>query len=77
MIANPRIPAYKYDPYDKKLTREYYDTELMHKNRQAAIQQARGAKKFGLVLGTLGRQGSPKIYDVRVVRLSDISVLWV
>ncbi|XP_064619383.1 2-(3-amino-3-carboxypropyl)histidine synthase subunit 1-like [Lineus longissimus] len=63
MIANPRHPAYKYDPYDKKFTREYYDTELMHKNRQGAIEQAKGARKFGLVLGTLGRQGSPKIFE--------------
>ena len=25
MIANPAVPAYRYDPYARKLTREYYD----------------------------------------------------
>ena len=36
----------------------------MHKNRQQAIGAASQANKFGLVLGTLGRQGSPKILQV-------------
>ncbi len=25
MIANPAIPTYRYDPYGRILTREYYD----------------------------------------------------
>jgi 2-(3-amino-3-carboxypropyl)histidine synthase len=25
MIANPSIPAYRYDPYSRLLTRERYD----------------------------------------------------
>jgi 2-(3-amino-3-carboxypropyl)histidine synthase len=25
MIANPTIPAYRYDPYGRVLTREQYD----------------------------------------------------
>lgn len=29
--------------------------------RQQAITTARGAKRFGLILGTLGRQGNPSI----------------
>ncbi|KAJ1658346.1 Diphthamide biosynthesis protein 1 [Dispira simplex] len=61
MIANPDIPAYQYDPYSKKFTREYYEHEEMHTLRQQAIITARHAKKFGLILGTLGRQGSPKV----------------
>ena len=35
----------------------------MHKNRQAAIDKASHAKTFGLILGTLGRQGSTIVYD--------------
>jgi len=31
--------------------------------RRDAIAKARGAKTFGLILGSLGRQGNPKIYE--------------
>lgn len=61
MIANPDVPAYRYDPYDRKLTREIYDHIGMRDARKTAIQAARGAKVWGLVLGTLGRQGNPAI----------------
>ncbi|KAF5835432.1 putative diphthamide synthesis protein-domain-containing protein [Dunaliella salina] len=61
MIANPAIPAYRYDPYARKLTREYYDQAGMRAARQAAVEAARGAQRWGLVLGTLGRQGNPAI----------------
>ncbi len=37
----------------------------MHAMRQAAIAAARDARRFGLILGTLGRQGSPHIMQVR------------
>lgn len=61
MIANPTLQAYKYDPYEKKFTEEHYDHVEMRKNRKRAIDQATTAKRFGLILGTLGRQGSPKV----------------
>ncbi|XP_033123551.1 2-(3-amino-3-carboxypropyl)histidine synthase subunit 1-like [Anneissia japonica] len=61
MIANPSIKAYRYDPYSKVFSQEYYETERMHSIRQSAIAKARNAKKFGLILGTLGRQGAPKV----------------
>lgn len=61
MIANPTVEAYKYDPYEKKFTRELYDHKEMRKNRKAAIDASVGAQKFGLILGTLGRQGSLKV----------------
>lgn len=63
MIANPQLPAYRYDPYSKVFSREYYDHNLMLKTRHDAILKASTAKKFGLILGTLGRQGSPKIME--------------
>lgn len=63
MISNPSLEAYKYDPYEKKFTREHYDHVEMRRNRKKAIDASRGAKKFGLILGTLGRQGSTKVMD--------------
>jgi len=63
MIHNPSVAAYRYDPYSKVFTREHYDHEQMKQVRQDAIATAQGAKKVGLVLGTLGRQGSTKVME--------------
>lgn len=63
MIANPGIPSFRYDPYSKKFTKESYDHDEMHSLRKSAIEQAKSAKKIGLILGTLGRQGSSKVMD--------------
>lgn len=59
MIHNPQLPAYRYDPYSRKLTRETYDHTEMHDLRRQAIKSAKTAKKWGLILGSLGRQGNP------------------
>lgn len=59
MIHNPKIPAYRYDPYSRKLTHETYGHDEMQDLRRAAIRTAKGAKKWGLILGSLGRQGNP------------------
>ena len=59
MIHNPELPAYRYDPYSRKLTRETYDHDEMHTLRRQAISSAKTAKKWGLILGSLGRQGNP------------------
>ncbi|MEQ2206483.1 Diphthamide biosynthesis protein 1 [Xenoophorus captivus] len=64
MIANPDIPAYRYDPYSKVFSREYYDHKAMRASRLQAIDKARLAQRWGLILGTLGRQGSPKVLEV-------------
>ncbi|ODV84216.1 hypothetical protein CANARDRAFT_201391 [[Candida] arabinofermentans NRRL YB-2248] len=58
MIHNPSIPAYRYDPYSRKFTRERYDQKEMVTVRNEAIERAKSAKKIGLILGALGRQGS-------------------
>ena len=63
MIANPSTPAYRYDPYSKVFSREHYDHKEMQKVRREAVVQASAAKKWGLVLGSLGRQGSPNVLD--------------
>jgi len=59
MIANPSLPAYRYDPYSRKLTRETYSHDEMLSLRSSAISTARTATKWGLILGALGRQGNP------------------
>ncbi|KAJ2781909.1 Diphthamide biosynthesis protein 1 [Coemansia interrupta] len=69
MIHNPQIPAYAYDPYSKKFTRERYSHDEMHSLRKNAIAAAKDAKKFGLILGTLGRQGNPKVLEELKERL--------
>lgn len=56
--------VYRYDPYSKVFTREYYDHDAMRALRKEAIEKARLAQKWGLILGTLGRQGSPKVLEV-------------
>ncbi|KAB5585960.1 putative diphthamide synthesis protein-domain-containing protein [Coniochaeta sp. 2T2.1] len=59
MIHNPSVPAYRYDPYSRKLTHEVYEHVEMQDLRRAAIKTAKTAKKWGLILGSLGRQGNP------------------
>ena len=59
MIHNPLLPAYCYDPYSRKLTRETYEHDEMHDLRRDAINSAKKAKSWGLILGSLGRQGNP------------------
>ena len=103
MIANPTVPAFRYDPYSKKFTRERYDHVEMRTVRDEAVQTARRSiaayshlqpqpeaqsylpsppptpeptavsrsrpisqspsddiPMWGVILGTLGRQGSFK-----------------
>ena len=62
MIANPQVRQFlRYDPYSKVLSEEVYDNGMMHDIRRSAIQKAVLASKFGIILGTLGRQGNPAI----------------
>lgn len=58
MIANPHLRAFRYDPYEKKLTEEFYNHEEMLNTRLMAIEHAKETGRFGLILGTLGRQGN-------------------
>ncbi|CAJ0958321.1 unnamed protein product [Ranitomeya imitator] len=66
-----------YDPYSKIFSREYYDHSTMQKNRGDAISSATGAKTWGLILGTLGRQGSPKILEHLESRLQALGCRYV
>ncbi|XP_040194303.1 2-(3-amino-3-carboxypropyl)histidine synthase subunit 1 [Rana temporaria] len=77
MIANPDTKAFRYDPYNKVFSREYYDHKAMLENRSQAIKSAVGAKTWGLILGTLGRQGSPKILEHLESRLQALGCRYV
>jgi 2-(3-amino-3-carboxypropyl)histidine synthase len=80
MIHNPRLPAYQYDPYSRRLTRETYNHEELYTLRRDAILTAQIGKTWGLILGTLGRQGNQhtlqKVEDlcnkrgIQVIRLA-------
>ncbi|KAG7358069.1 diphthamide biosynthesis enzyme Dph2 [Nitzschia inconspicua] len=62
LISNPQIPLFlRYDPYSKTMTEESYQHDQMHTIRRAAIRKAQNGKVFGIILGTLGRQGNPAI----------------
>ena len=79
MIANETCDAYKYDPYNKMFTREYYDFELMKTNRKrqidtsAAAETTSSGQSYGLILSTLGRQGSPKIMENLMAKLDELN----
>lgn len=64
MIANPGVKTFRYDPYLGKLFLEEYDNKGMRETRRRAIERAqKEGKNWGIVLGTLGRQGNPKILE--------------
>lgn len=82
MIANPRIPAFRYDPYTKRFVRELYDHAEMRQMRGDAVREAeqsviaaephdgagelangQASGSWGVVLGTLGRQGSLSVLN--------------
>ncbi|KAE8670209.1 protein BROTHER of FT and TFL 1 [Hibiscus syriacus] len=79
------IKAFRYDPYLGKLFLEEYDHKGMRETRRRAIEKAKGAKSWGIVLGTLGRQGNPRVlerlegkmrekgFDYFVILMSEIS----
>jgi len=70
------------------ITRERYGVDSMKQARQRAIESAKGATTWGLVLGTLGRQGNPAILGhlkrmlkaqgkpCVLVLLSEVGLVW-
>tara|TARA_B110000008_G_C16902668_1_gene537418 strand:+ start:113 stop:1342 length:1230 start_codon:yes stop_codon:yes gene_type:complete len=66
MIQNPHAIAYQYNPYSKIMTVENYQTKEMHTLRYNQIKKAKRSNKhqmWGIILGTLGRQGNTEILD--------------
>nr|MBE5724751.1 putative diphthamide biosynthesis protein 1 [Cucujiformia] len=72
MIANPKIKAYRYDPYEKSLTQEHYDYDLMNSIRKKGIDDSKSCSKFGVIMGTLGRQGNPNVVERLRKRLEEV-----
>ena len=77
MIHNPTLPAYRYDPYSRRLTHETYDHHTLLSDRSKALTQARKAKKWGLILGSLGRQGNPHTMTLVENHLREKGITWV
>ncbi|KAL2160404.1 hypothetical protein VTH06DRAFT_1577 [Thermothelomyces fergusii] len=77
MIHNPDIPAYRYDPYSRKLTHETYGHEEMQDVRRDAIRAAKKARKWGLILGSLGRQGNPHTMALIETKLKRMGIPFV
>lgn len=76
MIANETVPAYRYDPYSKIFSREYYEFDKMKENRQKQIEKSvvkTDKTNYGLILSTLGRQGSPKIMENLINKLNELN----
>nr|NVI70972.1 putative diphthamide biosynthesis protein 1 [Cucujiformia]NVI71014.1 putative diphthamide biosynthesis protein 1 [Cucujiformia] len=71
MIANPKIEAYRYDPYAKEFSKEYYNHNEMNLIRKQSIDKCFSAGKFGVIMGTLGRQGNPKVVEHITKSLKD------
>ncbi|CAL9090842.1 unnamed protein product [Musa textilis] len=76
MIANPGVPAFRYDPYLGILVLEEYDHKGMKTARKDAILAAREAKRWGVILGTLGRQGNTRVLDRVVEHMEEKALEW-
>ena len=61
MIQNPSFTFYQYNPFNHRFTIEEYDNKSMKAIRFDQIEKFKKAKYFGIIFGTLGRQGNPLI----------------
>ena len=61
MIQNPSFTFYQYNPFNHRFTIEEYDNKSMKAIRFDQIEKFKKAKYFGIIFGTLGRQGNPSI----------------
>lgn len=58
MIKNPHLRFFQYNPYSRQMTEEVYVHEQMHTIRRGEVEKAKKANMFGIIFGTLGRQGN-------------------
>lgn len=77
MIHNPHLAAYRYDPYSRRLTHEIYDHDTLLADRSKALAQARKARRWGLILGSLGRQGNPHTMTMIENYLRERGITWI
>ncbi|KFD57709.1 hypothetical protein M513_01379 [Trichuris suis] len=71
MFSSSFFLLLEYDPYSRKCTIENYNHEVMQRTRRYAIDQAKCCHKFGIILGTLGRQGNCAIVDLLKRKLEE------
>ncbi|KAK1350407.1 subunit Dph2 of diphthamide synthase [Hamiltosporidium tvaerminnensis] len=62
MISNPNLEFFKYCPFTRKMTQEYYGYEKFLEERKNSLKKALQGRTFGIILGTLGRQGNSVIH---------------
>lgn len=58
MIQNPMAKFYRYDPYQNKLFNDTFDMDALVSSRTSSVEAIKAASHVGIILGTLGRQGS-------------------
>jgi len=63
MMANPELPAFRYDPFTNRFFSEFLSMNELKKVRLAQMAKCKEAKRVGLILGTLGRQGSVGVLE--------------
>jgi 2-(3-amino-3-carboxypropyl)histidine synthase len=63
MMANPDLPAFRYDPFSNRFFSEFLSLNELNQTRLNQMKKCKSAKRVGLVLGTLGRQGSVGILE--------------
>ncbi|KAL2928055.1 2-(3-amino-3-carboxypropyl)histidine synthase subunit 1, partial [Bienertia sinuspersici] len=78
MIANPGVKTFRYDPYLGRLFLEEYDHKGMKYSRKKAILKAKEKEglSWGIVLGTLGRQGNPRILERLEKTMEEKGMSW-
>lgn len=72
MIRNPNLNFYKYCPFTRKLSQEFYDNQKMLSFRNLEIKRAFEGKNIGVILGSLGRQGNKQIFKNVVEKLESL-----
>ncbi|CAD5215330.1 unnamed protein product [Bursaphelenchus okinawaensis] len=77
MIQNPNVQALQYNPYNRVLSAEEYGYDLMLEKRKAAVKVAANSKIFGIIQGTLGRQGNVKIFKDMEAKLKERNLKYV
>jgi 2-(3-amino-3-carboxypropyl)histidine synthase len=65
MMANPELPTFRYDPFTNRLFQEFLSMNELKQTRMVQMKKALSGKtnRVGLILGTLGRQGSVGVLE--------------
>ena len=77
MMANPDLPAFRYDPFSCRFFSEFLSVNELKKVREIEMKKCMHAKRVGLILGTLGRQGSVGVLESLKELLIERNIAWV